>query len=41
MKTKYIFGFGGGKADGSAGMKALLGGEGANLAEIATGCGSA
>jgi len=34
MKNTYIFGFGGGKADGAAGMKSLLGGKGANLAEM-------
>ena len=33
-KTKYIYGFGGGKADGRADMKQLLGGKGANLAEM-------
>jgi len=32
---RYIFGFGGGRADGRAGMKDLLGGKGANLAEMA------
>ena len=31
---RYVFGFGGGKADGSADMKNLLGGKGANLAEM-------
>jgi len=34
--TKWVFGFGGGKADGSAKMKELLGGKGANLAEMAS-----
>jgi pyruvate,orthophosphate dikinase len=34
--TKWVFGFGGGKADGSAKMKDLLGGKGANLAEMAS-----
>jgi len=34
--TKWVYGFGGGKADGSASMKELLGGKGANLAEMAT-----
>jgi pyruvate,orthophosphate dikinase len=33
--TKWVYGFGGGKADGSASMKGLLGGKGANLAEMA------
>jgi pyruvate,orthophosphate dikinase len=32
--AKYVYGFGGGKADGNAGMKGLLGGKGANLAEM-------
>src|SRR3954452_19047527 len=31
---KYVYSFGGGKAEGQAGMKALLGGKGANLAEM-------
>ncbi|MBN1524170.1 MAG: pyruvate, phosphate dikinase [Spirochaetales bacterium] len=31
---KYVYFFGGGKAEGSAGMKELLGGKGANLAEM-------
>jgi pyruvate,orthophosphate dikinase len=31
---KYVYFFGGGKADGDASMKALLGGKGANLAEM-------
>ena len=30
--NKYIYGFGGGRADGRADMKNLLGGKGANLA---------
>ncbi|MBN2354945.1 pyruvate, phosphate dikinase [candidate division KSB1 bacterium] len=34
-KTKYVYSFGGGKADGKADMKELLGGKGANLAEMA------
>ncbi|MFO0351125.1 MAG: PEP/pyruvate-binding domain-containing protein, partial [Alphaproteobacteria bacterium] len=34
--TKWVYGFGGGKADGSAKMKELLGGKGANLAEMAS-----
>ncbi|MGA2265471.1 MAG: pyruvate, phosphate dikinase [Phycisphaerae bacterium] len=33
-KTKYVYFFGGGKAEGKASMKALLGGKGANLAEM-------
>jgi pyruvate,orthophosphate dikinase len=33
-KQKYIYAFGGGKADGKASMKELLGGKGANLAEM-------
>ncbi len=32
--SKYVYFFGGGKADGSTDMKALLGGKGANLAEM-------
>ncbi len=35
MATKYVYFFGGGKAEGRAGMKELLGGKGANLAEMA------
>ena len=31
---KYVYLFGGGKADGGAGMKELLGGKGAGLAEM-------
>jgi len=31
---KYVYFFGGGKAEGRAGMKELLGGKGANLAEM-------
>jgi pyruvate,orthophosphate dikinase len=31
---KYVYLFGGGKADGNGGMKPLLGGKGANLAEM-------
>ncbi|MBI1807474.1 MAG: pyruvate, phosphate dikinase [Ignavibacteria bacterium] len=34
MRRKYIYLFGGGKADGRADMKAILGGKGANLAEM-------
>jgi pyruvate, orthophosphate dikinase len=33
---KYVYRFGGGKADGSAAMRDLLGGKGANLAEMAS-----
>src|SRR3569833_4296783 len=32
-KTRWVYGFGGGAADGDASMKNLLGGKGANLAE--------
>ncbi|HLI65191.1 MAG TPA: PEP/pyruvate-binding domain-containing protein, partial [Caulobacteraceae bacterium] len=32
--TRWVYAFGGGKADGDASMKALLGGKGANLAEM-------
>ena len=32
--AKWVYGFGGGKAEGMAGMKNLLGGKGANLAEM-------
>lgn len=32
--TKYVYSFGGGKADGKSAMKNLLGGKGANLAEM-------
>ncbi|MBI4654663.1 MAG: pyruvate, phosphate dikinase [Nitrospirae bacterium] len=35
MAKKYVYFFGNGKADGNAGMKSLLGGKGANLAEMA------
>ena len=35
MAKKYIYFFGGGKADGNESMKNLLGGKGANLAEMA------
>ena len=34
MPEKYVYKFGGGAADGSADMKNLLGGKGANLAEM-------
>ncbi len=33
-KSKYVYHFGNGKADGDGSMKALLGGKGANLAEM-------
>src|SRR4051812_17763285 len=33
-QTKYVYFFGGGKAEGRADMKELLGGKGANLAEM-------
>ncbi len=33
-QPKYVYSFGGGKADGKADMKELLGGKGANLAEM-------
>jgi len=33
--AKYVYSFGGGKADGNESMKNLLGGKGANLAEMA------
>jgi pyruvate,orthophosphate dikinase len=33
-QPKYVYSFGGGKAEGRADMKALLGGKGANLAEM-------
>jgi len=35
MSEKYVYKFGGGSAEGSADMKNLLGGKGANLAEMA------
>jgi pyruvate,orthophosphate dikinase len=34
LMTKYVYFFGGGKAEGRADMKELLGGKGANLAEM-------
>ncbi|MBA3516819.1 MAG: pyruvate, phosphate dikinase, partial [Rhizobiales bacterium] len=34
--AKWVYGFGDGKAEGSAAMKELLGGKGANLAEMAS-----
>ena len=33
-KAKYVYTWGDGKADGDGSMKALLGGKGANLAEM-------
>src|SRR5262245_40352663 len=33
-KPQHVYFFGGGRADGNAGMKALLGGKGANLVEM-------
>ena len=33
-KSKYVYSFGGGEAEGKSDMKALLGGKGANLAEM-------
>ncbi|MEE9514932.1 MAG: pyruvate, phosphate dikinase, partial [Candidatus Brocadiales bacterium] len=36
MGEKYIYSFGNGKAEGSAGMRAYLGGKGANLAEMSS-----
>jgi pyruvate, orthophosphate dikinase len=35
MAKKYVYSFGGGKSDGNESMKNLLGGKGANLAEMA------
>jgi pyruvate,orthophosphate dikinase len=34
MEEKYVYSFGGGKAEGSGGMKDVLGGKGAGLAEM-------
>jgi pyruvate,orthophosphate dikinase len=34
VKNRWVYAFGGGKADGDASMKDLLGGKGANLAEM-------
>ncbi len=34
MSRKYVYAFGGGKADGTAEMRNLLGGKGANIAEM-------
>src|SRR4051794_32178947 len=36
MAQKYVYFFGNGKADGKAEMKNLLGGKGANLAEMSS-----
>ena len=36
MAKKYVYFFGKGKAEGSAKMKAMLGGKGANLAEMSS-----
>ena len=36
MAKKMVYFFGGGKGEGNAGMKNLLGGKGANLAEMAS-----
>ena len=35
LATKWVYDFGGGASDGDASMKNLLGGKGANLAEMA------
>jgi pyruvate,orthophosphate dikinase len=35
-KSKFVYFFGGGKAEGKASMKALLGGKGANLADMSS-----
>ncbi|MDP1986870.1 PEP/pyruvate-binding domain-containing protein, partial [Phenylobacterium sp.] len=35
-KTRWVYAFGGGAADGDASMKNLLGGKGANLAEMSS-----
>ena len=34
MSVKYVYTFGNGKAEGKADMRNLLGGKGANLAEM-------
>src|SRR5918912_208287 len=34
VKTRWVYAFGGGGADGDASMRNLLGGKGANLAEM-------
>lgn len=36
MTTKWVYSFGDGAADGGAEMRNLLGGKGANLAEMAS-----
>ncbi|HEX8569491.1 MAG TPA: pyruvate, phosphate dikinase [Caulobacteraceae bacterium] len=36
MSTRWVYAFGGGSADGDASMKNLLGGKGANLAEMSS-----
>ena len=36
MATQFVYSFGAGKTDGSADMRNLLGGKGANLAEMAS-----
>jgi len=36
MEKKYVYFFGAGKSEGNAGMKNILGGKGANLAEMAS-----
>ena len=36
IKTRWVYAFGAGKADGDASMKNLLGGKGANLAEMSS-----
>src|ERR1700757_3830603 len=36
VKTRWVYAFGGGGADGDASMKNLLGGMGANLAEMSS-----
>ena len=36
VKTRWVYAFGAGKADGDASMKNLLGGKGANLAEMSS-----
>jgi pyruvate,orthophosphate dikinase len=38
MQTQYVYSFGSGKAEGAADMKNLLGGKGANLAEMSNLC---
>ncbi len=34
VMSKWVYGFGGGEAEGEAAMRELLGGKGANLAEM-------